>query len=68
MWAPCSVISYCDLMSAGWQELIALGIVILVVGFALYRRLRKPAAESTCHTSSEADDEKTVHFYRRDSR
>jgi hypothetical protein len=55
-------------MSPGWQELIALTIVVVVVGFGLYRRWRKPAATEASCCSDKADPaEKTVHFYRRNS-
>ncbi|MGI9330024.1 MAG: hypothetical protein ACR2QB_04850 [Gammaproteobacteria bacterium] len=55
-------------MSPGWQELIALTLVVVVVGFALYRRWRKPAqAKSSCCSEKDDSDEKTVHFYRRNS-
>ena len=56
-------------MTPGLQEAIALGIVLVIVGFALYRRWRKGASKnSCCESPPESADEKTVHFYRRDRR
>lgn len=54
-------------MTPGIQEAIALGIVVLVVGFGLYRRWRKgKRQESACCAEPTADStEQTVHFYRR---
>ena len=55
-------------MSPGWQEIIALTIVVVVVGFGLYRRIRKPAtAKASCCSDTAESAEKTVHFYRRNS-
>ena len=53
-------------MGLGFQELLALAIVAVVVGFALYRRWRKPAEKNSCCGDTEPSGEKTVHFYRRD--
>ena len=55
-------------MNPGIQELVALAIVVLIVGFALYRRLRKGRAKSAGYDTPSSKEEKTVHFYRRDSR
>ncbi len=55
-------------MGIGWQELIALSIVVLVVGFALYRRFRRPrgSAPSCCeHGGRARPEEQKIHFYRR---
>ncbi len=55
-------------MSPGIQEAIALIIVVLVVGFGLYRRWRKGAEKkAACCADPAGKDsaEQTVHFYRR---
>jgi len=55
-------------MRIGWQELIALGIVIAVVGFSLYRRYRRPRgrAPGCCEADGQRNsDERPIHFYRR---
>jgi len=57
-------------MMIGTQEIIAIMIVIAVIGFALYRRLRKKSnSNGTCsnceHTSSKSTDEKPVHFFKK---
>ncbi|UCG72318.1 MAG: hypothetical protein JSV45_13900 [Chromatiales bacterium] len=57
-------------MTPGIQEAIALAIVVLVVGFGLYRRWRKgKRQESACCSENSASEpeEQTVHFYKRDS-
>jgi hypothetical protein len=58
------------MMMMGTQEIIAIMLVIAVIGFALYRRLRKKSAStdacSGCeHTSSKSADEKPVHFFKK---
>lgn len=54
-------------MSPGIQEAIALAIVLVVVGFGLYRRWRKGKQQAACCDSPpEQPAEKTVRFYRRD--
>ena len=55
-------------MSPGLQELIALAVVAAVIGFALYRRLRRKSAKAAacCDAGGDAQaEEKTIHFYRR---
>jgi hypothetical protein len=56
-------------VSPGIQEVVALAIVIAVVGFGLYRRWRKGKGKSASCAAQPVteNDEKTVHFYRRDS-
>jgi hypothetical protein len=53
----------------GTQEIIAIMLVIAVIGFALYRRLRKKTdstgACSGCEHPSKSIDEKPVHFFRK---
>jgi len=57
-------------MSPGIQEAIALAIVLVVVGFGLYRRWRKTKTKSAacCADPAAKSNEKTVHFYRREDR
>jgi hypothetical protein len=58
-------------MAPGIQEGIALGIVLLVIGFALYRRWRRRSAGTKCcdaGSPSPDETEKPVHFYRRNQR
>jgi len=58
-------------MGLGFQEIIALLIVTGIVGFALYRRLRrrKDIANAGCsgceNNANSAEKEKPVRFYRR---
>lgn len=57
-------------MAIGTQEILAIVFVIAIVGFALYRRLRKKSsAAGACsgceHGQSESTDEKPVHFYKK---
>ena len=55
-------------MPVGWQEILALAIVALVVAIALYRRLKRSRERQAacCDTPSQAPkSEHTVHFYRR---
>jgi hypothetical protein len=57
-------------MSIGIQELTALLVVAIVVGFALYRRWRRTRdAAAGCSDCAAAPDdkagEKTVHIFRR---
>jgi hypothetical protein len=53
----------------GTQEIIAIIIVIAVIGFSLWRRLRKKSSSSgacsNCEHSTENTDEKPVHFFRK---
>ena len=55
-------------MSPGFQEAIALAIVVAVVGFGLYRRWRKGKRQQAacCDSPPAKSGEKTVHFYRRE--
>lgn len=55
-------------MSTGWQEWLALAIVIAIVAFALYRRMRGRGRHGDCHVAADQEDERPVHFYRRDKR
>jgi hypothetical protein len=57
-------------MMIGIQELIALTFVVIVVGFALYRRWRKKRdRESGCSdcagSPAQKNDEAPIHIYRR---
>ena len=57
-------------MPAGWQEIVALLIVLAVVAFALYRRSRKPKSSGSCSDGCASVDkqdrgEATIHFYRK---
>jgi len=57
-------------MRIGWQELIALAIVLTVVAFALWRRWQRGRQrDSSCdgcdHAAATPTDEKPVHIYRR---
>ncbi|MAF84449.1 MAG: hypothetical protein CL797_10150 [Chromatiales bacterium] len=57
-------------MLIGTQEIIAIIIVTVVVGFALYRRWRKkPSSTDACssceHSSTKDTDEKPIHFFRK---
>lgn len=56
-------------MPAGVQELLALAIVAVVVGFALYRRSRRRGQSGSCGEGcgrqSGNKQETTIHFYRR---
>ncbi len=59
-------------MPPGIQELIALGIVMSVVAFAVYRRWRRARSDASACSDCDRnppkpDTEKTVHFYRRNS-
>lgn len=58
-------------MPAGLQEILALLIVLVIVGFALYRRSRGKRTTGSCADGCAAadkrggDEETTIHFYRR---
>ena len=54
-------------MPVGLQEIIALAIVIAVVSFGLYRRLRRSRKRSPgcCDQPGTDKQENTIHFYRR---
>lgn len=57
-------------MPIGLQEIAALGIVLLVVGFALWRRWKRGRVSGGACAGCDAGDsakteEKTVHIYRR---
>lgn len=56
-------------MNVGTQEILAIAIVAVVVGFAIYRRLRKKdSGASACsgcdHQSAKPETEKTVRFFK----
>ena len=58
-------------MKIGIQEIVALGIVLAVVLFAVWRRWRRgrqnQAGCSGCdHAAPQPSNEKTIHPYRRD--
>lgn len=56
-------------MPVGAQELVALALVFGIVGFALYRRWRRPrdAKPGCCDqpAKQQRSGESTIHFYRR---
>jgi len=57
-------------MAFGFQEIIALTLVAVVVGFALYRRWRGPGKSGSDCSGCDAKvtgttDEKPINFYRR---
>lgn len=56
-------------MSVGWQEIVALVIVALVLSAAIYRRWHKgrarPDGRSGCDTGAKPPKEATLRFYRR---
>lgn len=57
-------------MSIGTQEIIALMIVAAVVGFALFRRLRKKSAATSACSGCDTDqstnsNEKPIRFYKK---
>lgn len=60
-------------MSIGWQEIVALTFVVIVVAFAIWRRWRRGsgAACDGCEqaaperTDEKSVEEKVVHIYRK---
>ena len=54
-------------MPIGLQEIVALLIVLAVVGFALYRRVKRSGKveKNCCASPQQSGDESVIHFYRR---